>query len=560
MKLKHGWKSLSGLLCSASAVLASKTPPSDNLTAVGPQSTDQARVESYDYIIVGSGPGGGPLAARLAIAGFKVLLIDAGSDQGTTVQESAPTLWVASTQYAPMQWNYFVNHFPTADRQLQDTKFTWQTPSGDYFVGPNPPNGSTPLGILYPRAGTLGGCAAHNALITIYPHDSDWTYIGKLTGDHSWGPRKMRHYFEKLENNQYLSGHDLSGHGTDGWLGTNPLDPSIIVQDEKVTCHATAAVAVIKNKQVGKTPTTVKELNKIMDNDPNGKGQSGKSGLYQVPLAVSNGTRSSPRDFVINTANAVHANGTRQYHLDIRLNTFVTKILFGRSGMTPRATGVQYLDGVGLYSTTPSSAAGNPTGNGSLYATREVIISAGAYNTPQLLKLSGIGPKAELQQFDIPVVFDSPGVGTNLQDRYETAVVSKTTSSFEILNGCSLLTTDPDLCLEQWQNGATPAGRGFYSGNAFPLAVIKKSSVAEDNPDIFLFGGPVYFRGFYPGWADLSNLVPGGAKGWWSWMVLKAHNRNTAGTVTLRSTNPLDTPIINFNFFDTGTTIDGADD
>src|ERR1700674_4855092 len=97
-------------------------------------------LEDYEYVIIGSGPGGGPLAARLAIAGFKVLLIDAGSDQGITVQESAPTLWVASTQYAPMQWNYFVNHFPTADRQLQDTKFTWQTPSGDYFVGPNPPN------------------------------------------------------------------------------------------------------------------------------------------------------------------------------------------------------------------------------------------------------------------------------------------------------------------------------------------------------------------------------------------------------------------------------------
>ncbi|KAF8861050.1 alcohol oxidase [Acephala macrosclerotiorum] len=537
MKTKQILEYLLGLLWSASVVLAANVHRSDNSTAAGPGLSNQIQAEIYDYIVVGSGPGGGPLAARLAIAGYKVLLTDAGSDQGNTLQESVPTLWVASTQYAPMQWNFFVNHFPTTDRQEQDTKFTWQTPSGDYFVGPNPPSGSTPLGILYPRSGTLGGCAARNALITIYPHDSDWTYIEKLTGDHSWGHHKMRRYFEKLEDNQYLSGKELSGHGTDGWLGTNLLDSSVIVKDEKVTCHAAAADGVIKNKKVRKAPTTVKELKKIMGNDPNKKGQSDKPGLYQVPLAVSNGTRSSPRDFIINTANAAYANGSRQYHLDIRLNTFVTKIIFDQSGPTPRATGVEYLSGVGLYSTTPSSAAGNRTGSGFFYASREVIISAGAYNTPQLLKLSGIGPKTELQQFNILVVVDSPGVGTNLQDRYETAVVSKTTSSFEILTGCSLLTADPDLCLKQWQNGTTPAERGFYSGNAFPLGVIKKSSVAEDDPDTFLFGGPVYFRGFYP-----------------------AHNRNTAGTVTLRSANPLDTPLINFNSFDTGTTTDGADE
>lgn len=126
------------------------------------------QAEIYDYIVVGSGPGGGPLAVRLAIAGYKVLIIEAGSDQGTNYEEEVPTLWPLSTQYAPMQWNYFINHFPTADRQQQDTKFTWETPSGDYFSGTHPPAGSKPLGVLYPRAGTLGGCATHNAMVSIY--------------------------------------------------------------------------------------------------------------------------------------------------------------------------------------------------------------------------------------------------------------------------------------------------------------------------------------------------------------------------------------------------------
>jgi choline dehydrogenase len=457
-----------------------------------------------------------------------------------------------------MQWNYFINHYPTESRQEQDSKFTWQTPSGDYFVGSNPPVDSQPLGILYPRAGTLGGCAAHNALITIYPHDSDWDYIASLTGDSSWAPHKMRKYFEKLERNEYLPGHPR-GHGENGWLGTSVLDSSLLTQDSKVASHAAAAAGVINNRTVGPTPKTTNELEKMMLSDPNAPGQSDKPGLYQVPLAVSNGTRSSPRDFILSTANAVYSNGSRKYHLDIRLNTFVTKINFDQSGHVPRATGVEFLEGIGLYAATPKSVSGVPTGSGCFEATREVIISAGAYNTPQLLKLSGVGPKPELTNFGIPVVIDLPGVGSNLQDRYETTVVSNTSSSFEILNGCSLLTSNPDICLEKWQNGTTPAQKGFYAGNAFPLAVIKKSSVAVGNPDIFLFGGPVFFRGFYPGWADPANLVPASSKGWWTWVILKAHNRDTAGTVTLRSTNPLDTPQVNFNSFDTGTTTDGAD-
>jgi choline dehydrogenase len=173
--------------------------------------------------------------------------------------------------------------------------------------------------------------------------------------------------------------------------------------------------------------------------------------------------------------------------------------------------------------------------------------------------LSGIGSRSELESFGIPVLVDSPGVGSNLQDRYENAVVSKTTSGFEILKGCSLLTSNPDICLQKWQNGTTPAQKGFYAGNAFPIAVIFKSSVAESDPDVFLFGGPVSFRGFYPGWANPSSLVPASANGWWTWVILKAHGRNHAGTVKLRSTNPLDTPLINFNSFDTGTTTDRAD-
>jgi choline dehydrogenase-like flavoprotein len=126
---------------------------------------ENATSSEYDYVVVGSGAGGGPLAARLAIAGYKVLLLDAGDDQGNATQQIVPALQLQSTEYEPMRWDYYVNHYSNMSRQKEDTKMTYRTPGGDLHVGSNAPAGSEPLGILYPRAGTLGGCTAHNAMM-----------------------------------------------------------------------------------------------------------------------------------------------------------------------------------------------------------------------------------------------------------------------------------------------------------------------------------------------------------------------------------------------------------
>lgn len=222
-----------------------------NVSRAIPLKDKRAVGTTYDYVIVGSGAGGGPVAARLAIAGFKVLLIDAGDDEGTSYQEEVPALQLQSTEYTPMRWDYYVNHYSNLARQETDTKFTYRTPSGSLYIGLAPPAGSTPLGILYPRAGTLGGCSAHNALITIYPHDSDWTYIQTLTGDATWAPSKMRGYFEKLEQNHYVSqvlfGFVDNGHGYNGWLGTALTSLSLAFQDSK-TLTLLAAFATAMGK------------------------------------------------------------------------------------------------------------------------------------------------------------------------------------------------------------------------------------------------------------------------------------------------------------------------
>jgi choline dehydrogenase len=119
-----------------------------------------------------------------------------------------------------MSWEFFVQHFDDPKEAQKDSKFTWKTPDGEYHVGLNPPDGSEPLGILYPRSGTLGGCGNHNAMLLVHPPDSDWDYIANLTGDSSWNASNMRKYFEEAEKCNYL--HEGSeGHGFSGWLGVS---------------------------------------------------------------------------------------------------------------------------------------------------------------------------------------------------------------------------------------------------------------------------------------------------------------------------------------------------
>jgi choline dehydrogenase len=515
-------------------------------------------LENYEYVVVGSGPGGGPLAARLAIAGHTVLLIDAGDDQGAALQQQIPAMQLQSTEYGPMRWDYYVNHYEDLARQQLDSKMSWKTAAGKTYVGGNPPAGSTPLGILYPRAGTLGGCAAHNAMITINPHDSDWNNIAAITGDTSWSASNMKKYFTRLEKNRYLPS-SIVGHGYDGWLTTSLTSLTLVIQDPKLLSLIIAAATTAGMGLLTKLLATVTGLGSVLLQDINSglSNRDSSTGLYQVPLAVADGVRNGPRDFILQTANALNSDGSRKYHLDIRLNTLVTKVRFNTTGPTPQAIGVDFLTGNSLYAADPRAASGTVNSTGSVNATREVILAAGAFNTPQLLKLSGIGPKAELTSLQIPVLVNLAGVGANLQDRYEVTVVGKTPTDFAITTDCTFLRTADDPCLKRWKQGTNAVDKGTYATNGIAIAIVQKSSGAAstDDPDVLISGAPAYFTGYYPGYSDFALLDAQH----WAWIILKAHSRNNAGSVTLASTDPRAMPVINFRYFDTGVTANGAD-
>ncbi|KAF2247256.1 GMC oxidoreductase [Trematosphaeria pertusa] len=498
----------------------------------------------YEYVVVGSGAGGGPLAARLALAGHKTLLIEAGDDQGANLNYTVPSFSARASEDENIAWNFFVRHYADETRQAMDFKTTYETPDGGEYTGLNPPEGSTMKGTLYPRTGTLGGCTAHNALIAVYPHQSDFEYIAQLTGDASWSADNMRNYFVKMERNQYLL-PGLPGHGYDGWLGTETAPLSIVLEDPQLLSMLSGGAFALGNET-----NSVINLGTLIAGDANADTsvRDRQPAYYQIPLSTSDASRNGAREFVVSVRDAKNADGTKRYPLDVRLNCQVTKIIFDETLTPPRATGVEFLDGQYLYKASPKSNNAGSGTPGAASATREVIIAGGVYNSPQLLKLSGVGPKGELDKFGIPVVADLPGVGTNLQDHYEISVQGKIPSNFSALEGCTFDGSASDTCLDRWETSVL-GDRGIYSSSGLAAAMYYKSTATQiDEYDVFVFGGPVNFRGYFPNYAYNATQY----HNWFTWAILKAHPRNHAGTVTLRSADPLDVPDIVFNYFDTG--------
>jgi choline dehydrogenase len=126
---------------------------------------------SYEYIVVGSGPGGGPVAANLARAGHTVLLLEAGDDQGDNVNVSQIVNFNIAANDEKTRWDFFVNH---TDDDSAYNHMVYRKPDGSFYTGLKPPVGATKLGIWYPRTGTLGGCAMHNGAVSTLPADTDW--------------------------------------------------------------------------------------------------------------------------------------------------------------------------------------------------------------------------------------------------------------------------------------------------------------------------------------------------------------------------------------------------
>ena len=222
-----------------------------------------------------------------------------------------------------------------------------------------------------------------------------WSLIGLWHGRKDW--RDWRH-----------------GHGFEGWLNTSEADPRLALKDWAIVRILIKAIKQTLKGRQGKPLLSI--ITRLDPNDVRSNIDA-REGLAFTPLAVSNGKRNGPRDFLLKTKEEFPDN------LTIQLHALASKILF----KDKRAIGVEILEGKHLYQADPEARKGNVSEpvKREVFASREVIVCAGAFNTPQLLKLSGVGPEKELKDFNIDVVVDLPGVGENLQDRYEVGVVAE---------------------------------------------------------------------------------------------------------------------------------------
>ena len=353
-------------------------------------------------------------------------------------------------------------HIPAAFSALFRSELDW-----NYDTTPQPElAGRT---IYWPRGRMLGGSSSINAMMWVRGFAADYDRWAEKAGP-AWSYSALLPYFRSVER---VEGNTDPDQGSGGAI-------SIEHQRSPRSHTATFLRAVVQAGYSVVAPNTARP-----------------DGFSQTMVSQKKGKRFSSADGYLVPSKT---RGT----LTVRTSAQVTRVLFDGS----RAIGVEYLlDGV-------TSRAN---------ARREVVLCGGAVNTPQLLMLSGIGPKAQLEKHGIPVLVDSPEVGENLRDHLLSGLIIETA-------GDTLFSAKkaPELV------SFLARGRGMLTSNVAEAYGFVRSDPSLELPDIEIIFAPVAFIG--------EGLIPAPAHAVTVGAILLTPA--STGTITLASADPLDKAII----------------
>ena len=427
----------------------------------------EPQMDAYDYIIVGAGSAGCPVARALSEdPKVKVLLLEAGPH--------ADRFWINTPAgmaklyfHKTLNWNYHTE--PMA--RMNNRQMYW------------------------PRGKTLGGSSSINGMVFIRGHQGDFDDWRDL-GNPGWGYDDVLPHFKAMET--FVRGGDT-------WRGdAGPL---------------TISDPVVKSASSFDFIEAAANLGHLRTEDMNGAQHDGVGFMQHN---IKNGRRQSAYVAFIKPM-------LSRPNLIVMTEAHVQRVLFeGRV-----ATGVEILRGGKLEKMT---------------AAREVILSGGAINTPQLLMLSGIGPGAELQKHGIGMVHESAGVGQNLQDHFYIHTGWRATA------GSSYNANIAGL-RKYWEGFKyLMTHRGYLALGSSQVAAFVKSSPDEERADLQISFRPMTFE-YFPNGTVAVEKQPG--------MGVSVYQLRpkTMGTVTLRSARAADKAVSSAHFltdpYDIGAMISG---
>jgi len=357
------------------------------------------------------------------------------------------------------------------------------TPSVNWMYQSEPEAELNNRRVFTPRGKVLGGCSSINGLVHVRGQREDFdTWAAQ--GNAGWSFQDVLPYFLRSENRER---RDNDYQGSDGPLSVSALP------DTHPLCDAFIAAAG--------------ELGIARNDDFNGAQQEG-AGYYHT--TSRRGRRAS-------CAVAYLRPALRRANLQVRTEALATRLRFHGG----RAVGVEYRVGGAMHIAN---------------AQREVILSAGSFNSPQLLQLSGVGPRALLERHGIAIVRDIPGVGGGLQDHFYVRTVWKCTQRITINDAMATLRGRIGMGLRY-----ALLRRGPLTVSAGYAGAFVRTSARVQRPDVQL-----YFINFstdrmgttlhpFPGFtASMSPLRP-----------------QSRGSVRIRSADPAEPPAIHYNYLNT---------